>query len=325
MKFLLLVGFFFCSAIQNLSATNPRDVYESAVRDYLEEYPNTITFHLLKSPKLIDWNASIAEILLTLAQNFYVYRYQSRYSIGHISVELKCGKHISMVGQAAQDISQMSRKLLKEGVGLSLLLTPEERAKNPKFSEFPLVTVPGRLETESELVERYHKLLERDDGLLHLLSYRISDQQCKQASHFLKQYREKTKTTPLAGNIYGFGASPSKFEGAGCIAFAGEFFRHTGLWSDYQNFFYRLKVPLKLFGNPRKNRRVSLWDLIKSGFQSDLGEWVELEIPSPSLAHRLVSKTIEVDAKDFLGKKLLKKAQVKGSRKTWHMVVDGVL
>ena len=272
-----------------------RDDFNSLADSTYRKFDNTITLHMTHSPYGINWESSSLNVIVNLAMNKYLFPDTKR-SLGHVTVELNCtnknGESKRVIsGQGAKSLDKLSHALLKEGVGLSLVNRP---STNPHL---PLITTTGKLEDENDLTPEYDQYLKRKKDKMAFLTYKVSPKSCQDMLHFYKKYKvvtEKTRDleTPLAGNVYGFGAEPTKFQGAGCATYAEAFFEVAGLLEHFK-FYQEIYATEKLIGNPDKYHHVSLGTLLlsKESISKPGKNKITLKFPDPDIMHKFVYET----------------------------------
>ena len=78
----------------------------------------------------------------------------------------------------------------------------------------------------------------------------------------MQKYEKITNSSKRAGNQYGFGADPKKFEGAGCASYVEAVLDYAGIKN--LNFWLNQKVyiPNSFLGDLVNNKKVSIWKLL---------------------------------------------------------------
>lgn len=219
----------------------------------------------------ISWK-SPSTLLASVAKNFVL---GDEYLIGHVTVELKCessGKRIH-TGMTFGDFSQTKDLILKDGSGVSVLLTP----------------MKGQLE-RPVYIERYLRE-DADAGRLSFMRYLISPSTCERLAQYYEEYKERN-----LGAHYGLSLRPRYGEGAGCSAFAMSFLELGGLVdSEFNSFVERqVLVPESWMGVPLRNKKVSAYDLWQHAnrWASTHEPHVKLNFWDPDLMHVYVHTKI---------------------------------
>lgn len=311
MNFWLFMGLLTFSALAN----EPVDPFNKYADKTYRNHKNTITYHLIRSPYGVDWSHKTSNVILKLAMNKYFFP-ETKRNLGHVTIELNCQnedgyEYRIITGQGAKSTQRLVQALTKEGYGLTLLNRP---TSHPNL---PLITTEGNFETESDLIPEFNEYLKEEYVSRYLpgpkrngrmrevlkkkhyntmafLTYKISPTQCQEMADFYKQYKQVTEQTrdtksPKGGNVYGFGAEPTKFQGAGCATYAEAFFQVSGL-GKYFNFYQTVHASKELVGDPKNGRRVTLQKLLSSGEKISKKEKdnITFKFPDPDLMHEYV-------------------------------------
>jgi len=254
--------------------------YDELADKTYRKYDYSVTFQLVPSTYPLDWSSSF-NLLYSLAKNRYFFP-KTRSMLGHITTEINCKINGKMerefIGSGPKDLMGF-RKYILAGYGFSVLNRP---GQNP---ELPLLTIDGQLDNEKKDFEEFNALISKNNfGTLSVL---VNETDCQSALEFARAYKEKTKSTPMAGNRYGFGADPEKYEGAGCAPLAQTLMRKSGLTQLDQKFERPLFVPRELVGNPEKDNLVSLWQLLFKNDKLDTPApgFLEFHFPDPQLIY----------------------------------------
>lgn len=311
MKFWLLTSLLSLNTL----ATEQVDYFNEYANQTYRSHTNTITYHLIRSPYGVDWSNKTSNVILKLAMNKYFFP-ETKRNLGHVTVELNCqdknGEDIRIItGQGAKSTQRLTQALIKDGYGLTLLNRP---TAHPNL---PLITTEGNFEDESDLIPEFNQYLKEEYVYRYLpgpkkfgrtrevlkkkhyntmafLTYKISPTQCTKMIDFYRKYKsvtEQTKDTknPQAGNVYGFGAEPTKFQGAGCATYAEAFFQVAGLSKQF-HFYQTVHASKELVGDPKNGRRVSLQKLLSSSEKISKKEKnnITFKFPDPDLMHEYV-------------------------------------
>ena len=224
--------------------------FSSLANETYRKHPNTITVQIIRSSYPLDWTSS-RNLLVSILKNRYWFP-KTNSTLGHVTVEANCSLGENEVrifsGQGVKNLMNFKEKILA-GYGLSLINSPKD------YSDLPLVTVEGKLNTIEEMKAKFDLQMERDN--LSLLSFQVEQESCLDAYLFIREYIRKTNQTPLAGNKYGFGADPLRFEGAGCAPFVQAVLKKAGLDEVAMEMNQTLQVPRELLGDPKNGKIVS--------------------------------------------------------------------
>ena len=263
-----------------------RDFFNENANKTYRKYDNSITLHIIKSPYGINWQKRPINVILDLVKNKYFFPYTKR-TLGHVTVELNCLnpqglRNRIITGQGAESLEDLSNALISRRAGFSLINRP---STNPHL---PLITTKGRLEDHGTLIPEFNKYLSKDSHNMAFLTYKITSKQCHKMMNFYKRYKkttEETKNTktPLAGNIYGFGAEPTLFQGAGCATYAEAFFEIAGIL-EYFNFYQKVYATSSLI------KDTSLYSLIIADekINEELKNKTLFTFPDPDLIYDYV-------------------------------------
>lgn len=270
--------FFLCLILQNSKASSN---YETFADETFRKTDNTITVQIIRSSYPLDWSSS-RSLLLSIIKNRYWFP-KTKSTLGHVTVEANCTLGLNRVrifsGQGAKNLLDFRRKILA-GYGFSILNSPMS------YSELPMVTVEGKLNTLEEMKPRFEMQMDREN--LSVISFQVNQRNCLNAFLFMREYRRMTEKTPLAGNRYGFGADPQKFEGAGCAPYVQTVLLKAGLLEAAQAMNQSISVPKTLIGDPVKGEKVGVFQLLSSDYALDgsfEGEKYEFSFPDPELLY----------------------------------------
>ncbi len=248
--------------------------------------PNTITLQVVPSTYELQWKKP-RDLLFSLIKNKYYFPLTPSI-LGHVTTEINCtidGERKNFfIGQSAKDLQAFQRYILG-GYGFSILNNPS------LYKDIPLLTVSGKLDKRDEFYKKIDDYISKDH--FAAISFPVTEANCAKALDFAKTYTEKTKNSKVAGNIYGFGADPLKFEGAGCATMAESLLELAGL-STYANM-YKRRVYLSddLIGDPENSRPAGIWSLISSDLDMSIKPKEELRVfdfPDPQLIYDHIEK-----------------------------------
>jgi len=251
-SFLVLLLFIF-----SVSALAKFSTYEEFALSTFRQYDNTLTIHVIPAPDRLEWTKP-RWLLWSLLKNDYWFP-KTTSSLGHVTGEINCNlngeKVHNFIGQTSPDLDGF-RTYVHMGYGFSILNSPNQ------YKDLPLLTTVGLLDDYKKATERYARLVNKDH--MGFLSFKISEEACQNINDFMTEYQTKTKETKLAGNRYGFGADPFKFEGAGCAPMVQSLLLKGGI-DDYARFMEQtVYVSDKLLGDPPNGKKVGVLDLLFS-------------------------------------------------------------
>lgn len=305
----LIVGLF--SAIISLKALSFD--YDQFADDNFRSVDNTITVQIIRSTYPLDWSSSRA-LLWSVFKNKYWFP-KTLSTIGHVTTEVNCtigeNKIRLFSGQAVQNLLDFQAKI-REGYGFSILNTPEQ------YRELPLVTVEGRLNTLAEMKTKFNR--QQNRGNLSIISFKVNREQCLSAYLFIREYTRKTQHTPAAGNVYGFGASPEKFQGAGCAPYVQTILDRGELHEASKQMLQTISVPEPIVGNPKMDKRVKLSSLVLNDYPLDgsySGKTFSFSFPDPEKLHEYLTKNLNSSSK-------LDSLRLKGEN-NWYLLMDSEL
>lgn len=286
--------------LTNLSFATRVTHFENLAEKTYRKYPNTLTFHVTNSPTELNWDGGPRDLLWSLIKNKYFYKDRSKRAMGHVTIELNCSdkknKIRRMGGQGAKDLSQFTKHLLG-GAGFNVILSPDHKQKYTALSAHPFYNIDGRFETPKELIEEYEEYL-KTEGLFNLVTFTVDANTCLKLVEYFDEYEKITKESEnssqkRAANVYGNGADPLKFEGAGCAPFAVAFLKKGGLEDKINLMKEKVYVDQKLFSSQKEN--VSIFSLLTTSHQlKEKNSYsFELEFPSPSKLYHAINNIYE--------------------------------
>jgi hypothetical protein len=275
-----------------------KDTFNEIANTIYRKYQNSMTVHIHRPPTEIDWKGPPRSVLMDLANNQYLQNHRSKMPIGHVTIELNCmapdGTILSRVGgQGLKSMNDFSKKILEEGYGFSVILQPKDQ--KDQLLDYPLLTVAGRFETPSQIFHNNDQGIWEHD-LMGFATFLVHPQECEEMVEFFDAYVSKTvETQTLAGNVYGFGADPNLFQGAGCATFVEAFFQRSSI-EFYPKFYHQqVHIPLSLFGNPSSGKYVNIADLFSDNQYLGLEgpQTVSLSFPDPDVLYKTVKRAYE--------------------------------
>lgn len=284
--------------------------YNKLANETFRKVENTLTIQIIRSTYPIDWS-STTKLLFSFVKNKYWFPI-TKSTIGHVTAEINCTidgqNHRFFSGQAAKDLMAYRDKM-DSGYGLSILNRPHLE------NDYPLVWVAGRLNTREEMEPRFERQLDKDN--LSLFSVKLQSAQCQEVLGFMKEYYQRTEANQNAGNNYGFGADPLKFEGSGCAPYVQGLFRKAGLQSIANAMVRRLSVPKEMIGHPEKGKKVSLIRFLSPmEFGLQKPDYYEFTFPDPEKLYQFLTKIY----REELPFKILAKKALGPSRSYYVMI-----
>jgi hypothetical protein len=319
-----VMGLLILIFLTNLSFATRVTHFENLAEKTYRKYPNTLTFHVTNSPTDLNWEGGPRDLLWSLIKNKYFYKDRTKRAMGHVTVELNCNDKKNKIrrigGQGAKDLSQFTKHLLG-GAGFNVILSPDHKQKYNALSSLPFYNIDGRFETPKELFEEYDQYL-KTEGLFNLVTFTVTPDTCFKLVEYFDEYEKVTKATEnspqkKAANVYGNGADPLKFEGAGCAPFAVAFLKKANLNERISLLTDRVYVGKELFSSQKEN--VSIFSLLTTSHQlkEKTKNSFELEFPSPSKLYHAVNqiyKKGEVIEKGFFGSSAIKYVVLDGKK-----------
>lgn len=238
-------------------------IYHDFADKNFRHLDNSITLNIIPTTYPLEWNKP-RYLIFSLLKNQHFFS-GTKHFMGHVTTEVNCttnnGKVREFIGQTSAEKGGFE-KYLAQGYGFSILNRPQNNYS------YPLLNVKGRLDYEDKVYNDYAKFL--SNNLMNVMSIPVSKEDCQKALSWIQEYKKRTKTTKLAGNIYGFGADPNKYEGAGCAPMAQTILEKAGLYELAKAMDQKVYIPKTLLGNPKKNQKVSIKDLLFSS--TDISE-----------------------------------------------------
>lgn len=230
---------------------------------------NEMSLYFKPSPKGYDWSSPSA-VLKSAVKNKL--SFDSRF-MGHVFVELRCGDQYELTGMSGKSLDPVTQLLVNQR-GLGILYHSFE----------------GELEKTSELKDELNALL--SEGKVTYTKFLLNEGQCKRATEYLTQYREKN-----VGRYYGLANRPRYGEGAGCSAFGVSFLEVTGVMEQEMkdNWSQSIYIPLELAGPPVTDEGVSLFKILTSGdkWATDKEKHKLLTFWNPDKMNAWVKKKVE--------------------------------
>lgn len=260
--------------------------YEKFAQQKFRDLDNSLTIQIIPSTYPLNWSSPVS-LLWSIAKNRYWFP-KTKSTIGHVMAEVNCTNNGQKIrkfsGQSVQNLDSF-REYLSRGYGFSLLNQPKYK------NNYPLITVPGRLDDYEPSAKRFDKLIKKKH--FAVVSFQISPKSCLKIQSFIEKYTTKTKTTNRAGNVYGFGAEPKTFEGSGCAPFVQNLLE-LGEINDFAKGMEQVVyIHHDYLGDPTKNNSISLWEIIFSNIslQEDDQNKVQFSFPDPQV---LLDKVLEI-------------------------------
>lgn len=251
-------------------------IYHEFAEKNFRHYENSITVNIIPTTYRLDWSKP-RNLIWSLLKNQHFFS-GTKHFIGHVTTEVNCktenGVEREFIGQTSAEKGGFE-KYLAQGYGFSILNRPQNKY------DYPLLTVKGRLDDEQKVFEEYARFV--SEGLMSVMSLEITADNCQRALAYIREYKTKTSQTQNAGNVYGFGADPKRFEGAGCAPMVQTVLEVAGASEVAKAMNKTVYVPKSLIGNPKQNKKVSIWDLVLADIDisKQTKDSVEFTFPDP--------------------------------------------
>lgn len=240
------------------SVASATTIYDKFSDKTFRKIDNSLTIHLIPSTYPLNWTTP-RSLLFSIIKNKYFFP-KTNHFIGHVSAELNCTingkKERLFMGQSSNSLNGFKDFIL-QGYGFSILNMPTNN-----YDDVPLLTVPGKLDQVEGSSQHFDDLISSD--VFGLISFRIKQKDCEATAEFMKEYRQRTLNNQGAGNNYGFGADPIKFQGAGCAPFVQTLFETSQLFDFAKEMNQVVYLPNSLLGNPKNGKKIGLWTLLTS-------------------------------------------------------------
>lgn len=249
-RLLFLILFISCS-------DEPFDpnAYEEFADESFRKIENSITINIIPSTYELEWTTPRMLIFSILKNQYYFPKTKSY--IGHVSAEVNCfdgnNQKREFIGQSSHSLDGF-RNFILGGYGFSLLNKPQNNY------DLPLLMVAGKLDDYSEVNIKYAEYMANKN--FAILTTKMSEKSCLRALSYIKEYKKKTIEGKEAGNRYGFGADPLKFEGAGCAPMVQTILSLADLESLSSGMDQEVFIPKELLGDPEIKNKVSLWKVL---------------------------------------------------------------
>lgn len=207
-------------------------------------FANELTLYIIPSPAGMDWSTPSS-----LAQSAFKNRisFKPRF-MGHVFVELQCGKTHELTGMVGKNFDYLNQLLVNQR-GLGILYHSFE----------------GQLEEKEDIQKELAEYFKT--GHTNFLKIILNEQQCSRALTYLQEYRSQN-----VGRYYGLANRPRHGEGAGCSAFGTSFLDVLNLIDEdmREGWSQTVNIPLELAGAPLTEKSVSLLSVM---FNS--GSWAK--------------------------------------------------
>lgn len=311
----------FASLLLLLSLESFANTYQDFANSHFRKLDNTITVHIIPSTYPLAWTTPRA-LLWSIIKNQYWFP-KTYHSIGHVTVEANCkinGKRLSkFMGQSTYNLDGFRAKI-NQGFGFSILNRPS------LYSELPLVTVLGKLDKKEAMEKEFSENIQKSH--FALLSYKVSEQSCLDVLGFFKEYEAQTIATKglapkklRAGNVYGFGADPLTFQGAGCAPFVETTLKLAGLIGPAHMMQQYVYLDPKLTGDPEHGRRVGLVSILMNNqnMSESTNSGLKFNFPDPQ---NLYNRAIALGSGKTTSNLLLLDSKKIGGRDAWYILQD---
>jgi hypothetical protein len=234
---------------------------------------DTLSLHLFRSPKGINWKSPFSMTYSTLKNSLVDFKDKREFGISHVFVEVKCdstGEHIYR-GQTSIANSNERELIFKKKYGMGVMFH----------------TYQGVLEKEDVILRDmapYETSFRRARA-----AFKISPSTCQRMLQYAREYEERKYYEMYSG----LQADPLKGEGSGCSAFAVSFLRVGGILGNFSHEWKQIiDVPKRFIGGPLTGNKVNILKIISSPFAkwSDREPHIHLEAWDPEQMHRWVYK-----------------------------------
>ncbi|MFN8944460.1 MAG: hypothetical protein ACK5WZ_07540 [Pseudobdellovibrionaceae bacterium] len=251
------IDFLFYSAPNPINWKTPTTLVRTTIKNYLAIVdPKALESLMQFSPETENSSKSAQETDMDrqFSQVFALLENEKRgggagivtypHGISHVNVRLQCeGSEEILLGMTGEEPnSYYLRKLLFEGGSMETI------AENTR----------GRFFTKDEVNQWLPYM--KSSGMMHQLSYLISNQNCNQIQKYLVAYKDFKQNL-----IYGgLGTEPLSGVGAGCSAFAMSVMKVAGLYEQtFEHHFTRsLRISNKMFNFPGNKAEVDVYDIL---------------------------------------------------------------
>ena len=209
----------------------------------INTHADSVSLHLFKSPKGINWSTPWKMTVSTLQNSLVNTGDKRAYSISHVFVELNCsstGEHIFR-GQTSIENSGERELIFKKGYGLGVMFH----------------TYEGKYETD----EGIKRDMAPYDGSSRYGTFTavISPESCQRMLRMEREYVQREYWKMYSG----LQADPLKGEGAGCSAYAMSYLRVGGLMEGFtQEWKNIIDVPKRFVGGPLTGNKVQITKLL---------------------------------------------------------------
>lgn len=306
--------YYFLLIIFSFPVSAEYKTYEEFALSTFRKHDNTLTIHILPSSYPLDWSKP-RNLLWSLIKNEYWFP-ATRSLLGHVTGEVTCtieGEKVTeFIGQGTKDMDGF-KAYVHMGYGFSILNRPNH------YADLPLLTTTGKLDKYEEITERYMRLVQKDH--MGFMSFKISPEACKRVRAFMQDYTKRTQETQMAGNRYGFGADPKKFEGAGCAPMVQTLFEYAGLENYVRYMEKTVYVSEELLGDPPKGKKVGIFQLFFSNedISIEKKEARRFDFPDPQELYDRLMGIVRSKVKDHYP--VLEKENLNG-KNVWYVLLD---
>lgn len=242
----------------------------------ISSFADSLTLHLIKSPKGINWKTPFSLTTSTLKNQIANTGDKRAFSISHVFVELNCssiGTHIFR-GQTSIADSGEVELIFKKKYGLGVMFH----------------TYEGFYETDEVVLRDLAPY--RESSRYGSFTAKVSPSTCERLLQYEKEYVGRGY-----GLLYsGLQADPLKGEGAGCSAYGMSYMRVGGLMQAFHEEWKQIiDVPKRFVGGPLTNKKVNILKLLTrpNAQWSNKEPHIHLEAWDPEQMLRWVKKTYD--------------------------------
>lgn len=238
---------------------------------------DSVTLHLFRSPKGIDWSTPWKMTVSTLHNSLVNTGSKRAFSISHVYAEINCnstGEHIYR-GQTSIKESGERELIFKKKYGMGVMFH----------------TYEGEYEKEKEVLSGINDY--DGDERYGTFTALISPQTCQRMLQYEREYEARGYWRMYSG----LQADPLKGEGSGCSAYAVSYFRVGGLMEAFTDEWKNIiDVPKRFVGGPLTGNKVNITKILfrPRAQWSDKEPHIHLEAWNPEEMLRWVQRVYDV-------------------------------
>ncbi len=232
-----------------------------------------------------EWDSPQILAKSVIRNNFLPSKYKYRASIGHVSVELKCGEYFyDHTGMTTLDKNEDTDLVLKKKIGLGVMFYP----------------MAGKLQTISEITKDIKERMGGED--ISWVKYKINEFTCFRLKEYLTIYRQENLE-----QVYGLVFNPRRKEGAGCSAFAMSFLEIAGILTDEHrlNWSRHLNTNKDLNAYNGSSKSVSIFKMAlginSKTWAKSPSDGIPISFWEPNLMHEWTKRTFDLENQRHVG------------------------